>query len=261
MQDQDLQPGEDETLDELLRGRVRLLQSRKGYRTSVDAMALAWFALDGAQLAGHAIDLGAGSGLVAILLGLACPQLQLHLIERQPLLAARAKRNLDLNGLQGRAAVIGADLANPPPALPAADLVVCNPPYYLVGARMPPQNAERRAAHCESTAPLERFAEVAAALLAPQGAACFVYPSAGAERLLAALAAAGLGAREVCLLWHREGDAKPVRVLVRARLGPEIAVKLLPDRYLHAAADLDHTYTANIEAFLRSLGPSRELCG
>lgn len=253
---EDETPSDDETLDELLRGRVRLLQARKGYRTSVDAMALAWFAADSMKLTTPAscIDLGAGSGLVAMLLGLHFPDLHLLLCERQPDLAARAGRNLLLNGLSSRAEVRCMDLAGPGPDVPPVDLVVCNPPYFRDPGRQPPRHPERFAAHWETTAPLERFAEVAAALLAPTGTASFVYPADGEARLVAALGSAGLGQVEVARLLHREGDPEAVRVLVNARRGPHAAPFRLADRALHEADTLEHTYTAAIESFLLSLG-------
>ena len=62
-------PQEHETLDVLLRGKVELLQAKRGYRTSVDAMALAFFAASHVDDVHTCIDLGAGSGLVSILIG------------------------------------------------------------------------------------------------------------------------------------------------------------------------------------------------
>lgn len=254
-------PGPDETLDELLRGRVQLLQARKGYRTSVDAMALAWFAADavaaavaaGAQPPGRCADLGAGSGLVAILLGLHLPDLNLFLFERQPDLAARARRNVALNGLSARAEVTCIDLAGPGPDVAPVGLVVCNPPYFRDPGRVPPRHPERFAAHWETTAPLERFAVAAADLLAQDGVACFVYPADGEERLVAALGSAGLGALGVARLVHRQGDGDAVRVLVQARRGPQAPPIRLSDRALHPADTPEHTYSPAIEAFLESL--------
>ncbi len=264
----DLTARADETLDTLLRDRVRLLQSRKGYRTSVDAMALAWFACERQPDARRCVDLGAGSGLVSILVGLRRPDVQLVLIERQPELAARAQRNLVLNGLESRANLLLHDLADPltpadlarllrdcprPPSDPCTvDLVVCNPPYFRLEGRDPPRNPERHAAHCETTAPVERFCAVAAGLLGAQGVACFVYPAEGSARLTAGLTDAGLGDVEIYPLLHRENDPAPVRVLVRARRGI-IFSRHGPTLYLHPHGARDEVYADAIEAFLASL--------
>lgn len=264
----DLAARDDETLDTLLRGRVRLLQSRKGYRTSVDAMALAWFACDRQPDPRHCVDLGAGSGLVSILVGLARPDVQLVLIERQADLAARAVRNLALNGLALRAKLVLHDLAEPltptdlarllhdrpePPVEPfTVDLVVCNPPYFRLEGREPPRHAERHAAHCETTAPVERFCAVAAGLLGPEGVACFVYPVEESKRLAAGLSDAGLGDVEICPLLHREDDPAPVRVLVSARRGPALH-RQGPVLHLHPRGARDEVYAEAIESFLAAM--------
>jgi tRNA1Val (adenine37-N6)-methyltransferase len=250
--DPELEAREDESLDTLLRGRIRLLQSKKGYRTSVDAMALAWFACAQGPEPKRCVDLGAGSGLVSILIARHLPRATLLLIERQPDLAARALRNLRLNGLQARATLLLHDLAEALPPLPQVDLVVSNPPYYVLQGRDPPKHAERHGAHCETTAPLERFCEVAAALLLPAGVACFVYPEEGTARLVRALQQAGLVDVETCALVHREGDASAVRVLARARRGVA-GVRRGPTLALHPLGARDEVYTPEIERFLQSL--------
>jgi tRNA1Val (adenine37-N6)-methyltransferase len=249
-----LRPGPDETLDTLLRDRVQLLQARKGYRTSVDAMALAFFALlDPPVPLRRVVDLGAGSGLVSILLARSRLDLLVDLIELQPGLAARAERNLRLNGVGDRTLVHLHDLGGAWPTLPPAQLVVSNPPYFQTLHRPPPLHPERFAAHCETTASLERFAAAAAMLLAPDGRVCFVYPVEGRRRLLLALHQAGLGHIEDCRLYHREGDAEPIRLLVRAKASMEQVVVKVAPLYLHPTDSLDHTYVPAIETFLETL--------
>ena len=63
-------PGPTETLDGLLRGRLRVLQPRDGYRLSVDPLLLAHLALSAAAPPlGRFCDLGAGVGVVGLVLG------------------------------------------------------------------------------------------------------------------------------------------------------------------------------------------------
>lgn len=248
----DLQPQPDESLDTLLRGRIRLLQSKKGYRTSVDAMALAWFACLEPPAPTRVLDLGAGSGLVSILIARHLAHATVLLLERQPDLARRAERNLRLNAVHHRTQVLLHDLALPLPTLAPFDLVVSNPPYYLLKGRDPPRHPERHAAHCETTATLEQFCLAAAGVLQPHGTVCFVYPLEGTERLVRALQQAGLTDVETCPLLHREGDPAPIRVLARARRGVTAVRKGAPVA-LHPHGARDEVYTAEIEGFLLSL--------
>jgi len=247
----ELLPNTDETRDRLLRDRVELLQSRRGYRTSVDAMALAWYAAPHLQAGMTAVDLGAGTGLVAILLAKARPQAQLLLVEFQCDLAARAQRNLRLNGVSDRATVLVHDLAEKTPPLPQVQLVVSNPPYYLLCEGTPPQHPERKSAHCESTATLGRFAEVAAQLLAADGVFCLIYPMLP-EKVIFAMQSAGLA--DICWspLLHRLGDAHAVRLLATARVGRGQVTQTAPI-WLHPTEAADCTYTAEIETFLANM--------
>ncbi|HEY3354007.1 MAG TPA: hypothetical protein VGQ83_12215, partial [Polyangia bacterium] len=85
-----LAPGPDETLDELLRGRLRVLQPRRGYRLSVDPLLLADFVLAHGRRVGRFCDLGAGVGVIGLTLAAADPHATGTLVELQPRLAALA---------------------------------------------------------------------------------------------------------------------------------------------------------------------------
>ncbi len=259
-------PHPDETLDILLRGRLRLLQSRQGHRTSVDSLALAWFA--GQLLAQRrpglpppqVLDLGAGAGMVALALGLALPQVELILVELQGGQANRALRNVHLNGLAQRARVWQFDLAaawpEPPPQV---DAVLCNPPFRVPGTGVAPALEERRLAHVESSAPLTVFAQRAAQAMAPTAISAWVFPWADRERLVQALAKAGLHSR-VCPLYHREGDAAPVRALVGgfwpSAGGADSPPLTFPSCLaLHLASGLEDRYHPDLEAFIAQMPP------
>ena len=246
-------PAEGETLDVLLRGKVQLLQARHGYRTSVDAMVLAFFASACAPPPATCMDLGAGSGLVSILIGKHFRAIRLTLVDKQPQMIERAQRNLALAGLTGRADVRLHDIAEPLPLRDPVELVVCNPPYFQIGARMPPQNAERHIAHCETTAGIERFAEVGASQLGTGGVLCVVYPANAQKRAVQALAASGLGQIAICRVLHRPGVTEPSRILLRAERSSFLQISLLPDLYLHEVDMPDSTYERTIEAFLAGL--------
>ena len=246
-------PHDHETLDVLLRGKVELLQAKRGYRTSVDAMALAFFAASHVDDVHTCIDLGAGSGLVSILIGKRFRAAHLVLVERQPQMAERAGRNLRLAGLEARAEVVTCDVAQTLPMLPLGDLIVCNPPYYQIGPRVAPRDPERLVAHCETTAGIERFVAVAATLLAPGGALCVVYPIELAKRALAALETAGLGRIGQARMLHRVGDTSASRVLLHARRAVTSELSLLPDMHLHPEGAPDSIYDPAIESFLASL--------
>lgn len=248
----DLEPQLHETLDCILGGNIHLIQARRGYRTAIDAPLLAWFAAQQAPEARVAVELGAGSGLVAIVLARALPQLHLHLLEKQPQMADRAARNGRLNGVASRLTVQLSDILASPPLPRDVDLVLCNPPYLRRDHGHPPGNPERHIAHQETTATLGQFCQVAAQAMGSTSRSCWVFPFHDAPRLLDALATAGLGARAVMHVRHRPNDVKPNRVLVCARWGVA-SLEQLPDRAIHLQDQPDRVFQADLAAFFASL--------
>jgi len=57
-----------ETIDTFLNGRLRIIQSRQGYRFSVDALLLAEFVSIKSE--DFVVDLGAGCGIISLFLAL-----------------------------------------------------------------------------------------------------------------------------------------------------------------------------------------------
>ena len=252
--DTDLQPDARETLDCILGGNIQILQAKAGYRTAIDAPLLAWFAAQQAPLARKALELGAGSGLVAIVLARALPAVHVRMLETQPQLVDRARRNARLNRVADRLNVVPGDVADPPDLAGPFDVVLCNPPYLQRDRAQPPAQPERRIAHQESTATLGQFCQLAAAQLTTGAPSCWVFPFHAAPRLLDDLARAGLGRREVMRVLHRPGDAKPIRVLVAARAGaPDLHA--LADRAIHLPDQPDRVFQPDLAAFFAALGP------
>lgn len=193
---------DDETLDAFYRGRVRVLQKRKGYRFSVDAPLLAHFVRAGAE--DEALELGTGSGIVALLVGLK-PVRRITALEVQPGLADLARRNIGLNGLGGRIEVVEGDLRAYEPGR-TFDLIFSNPPYIRKAAGFLSRSAERSAARHELHGDIFEIMGKTAEWLAPAGRACFVYPEARRPDLLAAAAARRLAVRRLRSVHPRAGE-------------------------------------------------------
>ncbi|MCL5808215.1 MAG: SAM-dependent methyltransferase, partial [Deltaproteobacteria bacterium] len=78
----------DEKVDSILDGRLRIIQKKTGYRFSLDALLLAYFA--GLNEGEDLIDLGTGSGIIALILAARYPRLRVLGIEIQEQLATMA---------------------------------------------------------------------------------------------------------------------------------------------------------------------------
>jgi tRNA1Val (adenine37-N6)-methyltransferase len=101
-----LNPGE--TLDDLVRNGMQVIQDRSGYRFSMDSVLLAHFA--GVRPGDKVLDLGCGSGVISFLLVGREPSCRVTGLEIQPELADRARRSTELNGLTNNIEIINGDL-------------------------------------------------------------------------------------------------------------------------------------------------------
>ncbi|MBW1715366.1 MAG: methyltransferase [Deltaproteobacteria bacterium] len=165
----------DETVDTFLDGKLRIIQSRQGYRFSVDALFLAEFVLIKDE--DLVIDLGAGSGIISLFLAVKRKVGFIVGIELQKELASQAQRNVALNELERKIAIIQGDLRHLPLYRGFADVVVCNPPYRRQrSGRINPNESKAIARH-EIAANLDTILTAAKALLKQGGRLTLIYPA------------------------------------------------------------------------------------
>jgi release factor glutamine methyltransferase len=92
------------------------------------------------------VDLCTGSGALALAVAHARPDAQVHAVESDPVALSWARRNVNARAAAGDTPVVlyAGDIADPG-LLTALDglahLVLCNPPYVPLGARLPPEVA------------------------------------------------------------------------------------------------------------------------
>lgn len=173
--------------ESLFGGRLRCLQPRQGYRFSVDAVLLAHFFTP--EPASRILDLGAGCGIVSLILSHRYPTASLVALEMQPRLAELIRQNVAGNDLENRIMVIEGDCRRIATLLPqdSCDWVAANPPYYPTTSGRHHPETERAKGRHEILGGIGEMAEAAAFALKAGGRAAFVYPAGRAEILLGAL--------------------------------------------------------------------------
>ncbi len=225
------------THDPILRGRLSLWQPRMGYRFSVDPLLLCNFV--GAPPLGRLCDIGAGVGIVGLLLARADAQAKVTLVELQPRLAELCRRNAADNGLFERCTVIEGDVRSAPvrAQLPGAgfDLVASCPPYYPLGRGGVNPNSEEAIARHELHLPLSDLVRAARRLIGFRGRVALVYPSPRLPEILASLLQERLTPTRLRLV-HAQPGAPAQRVLVEAQKGARGGLHIEPALILRDAS-------------------------
>lgn len=213
------------TNDTLFDGRLHCLQYTHGYRFSLDAVLLAHFA----KVKAHEkiLDIGAGCGVVSLIICYLCPEARLTSLEIQPQLVKLINENIELNTFQENMRVVQGDLCHIRSLFPAEsfDKVVCNPPYgkRATGRRNP--GPEQSIARHEVKAELADIVRAIFYSLKNRGRGYVIYPASRAAVLLAALKQQELEPKKLQIIYSYPGGAgKLVLVEVVKNGGEELAV-------------------------------------
>ncbi len=236
------------TEDRLLGGRVTLFQPKDGYRAAIDPVLLA--AAVPARAGQSVLDVGSGTGAVALCLAARVSGLVLTGIERDREALVLAGRGANASGVT--AEWVEGDVLAPPAAILGRqfDHVISNPPYRSAerGQRSP--NAAKAAAHSIGDADFEAWLSFCAARVRDKGLLSLVLPAGEMSRAVAVLEPR-LGGLTVLPLWPKQG-AEARRVILQARRGGRAPSRVLPGLVLHAE---DGGYTEAAEQVLRHAAP------
>ena len=148
--------------DEILRGRLRLLQPQTGPRVNLDTILLSsWVKFR----SGHSrfLEAGCASGAISLLLALRFRNIHVTGIEIQPDLVNLAKTNAENNALADRVTFIHGDIRDKD-ILPREyyDVLVVNPPYESPSGGRPSPDISRHTARHELSCTPDDVAELAA---------------------------------------------------------------------------------------------------
>lgn len=163
--------GKDETLDSFYRGRILVLQKKKGYRFSVDAPLLADFIQT--KHTDEILELGAGNGIISLLLSIK-PFKYITAVEIQESLADIARRNVKLNKLEEKVSIVREDLRRYQPGK-KFDVVFSNPPYLKKGEGHLSSSEEKSIAKHELKCNIFDILKKTGELLKSEGKAYFVF--------------------------------------------------------------------------------------
>jgi tRNA1Val (adenine37-N6)-methyltransferase len=209
---------DEETLDDILAGRLSIFQKKHGYRFSLDAILLANFISLKAK--SKAIDIGTGSGIIPLILANHFPQVDWIGLEIQEAMAALAQKNIVLNCLHDRIKIVQGDARKIKDIFPAHyfDAVTFNPPYRKIDSGRINADPEKAIARHEIKGSLKHFLPAAKYLLKPRGRVFTIYPAKRLAGLIELFRANSIEPKRMKLVFSgAESDAE--LVLVEGRAG------------------------------------------
>lgn len=243
----------DETVDTIFQGKLSIIQRKSGYRFSIDALLLAHFAAP--RKSDRVIELGAGSGVIALMLAALHPAIEISGIELQAEMAARARRSAELNGLSDRVKILDGDVRAIDGLFPPGefDLVVANPPYRVAASGRINPDSEKRLARHEIKANLSDFLRAANYLLRRSGKIAVVYPATRLVDLLHAMREQRLEPKRLRLV-HSFAGGDASLALVEGTKEGRVELKILPPLTIYTGK---REYMPEISAMLSGVSLRR----
>ena len=236
----------EETVDELRKHGLRIIQPRHGYRFSLDPLLLCDFATIREREEG--VDLGAGCGVIPLILARSAAGTRFTGVECQETMVDLANRNIDLNGLSDRVVIRHADVLHVKDYFEPSsfDLVVANPPYRKRGSgRISPKQGRDTARH-ESTAELADFLASAKYLVKPTGRICFIFHPSRVTEFLTNAAGLKLAVTRVRMV-HGSAASEARMFLVEMVKGRKADTRVLPPLFVY---DADGEYSREMDGIL-----------
>lgn len=214
-----------ECIDCFMDGRLKLIQSKDGYRFSIDAVLLSQFVT--VRPGDVVVDLGTGCGIILLILLLTRPVGHAFGLEIQEDLAFQATRNAIINGFEDKMEIVSGDIKHPPMAEKSFDLIICNPPYRQIKSGRINPDPRRAIARHEIMASIDDILSAARMLLRKRGRFALIYPSVRLVDILARLRRFNLEPKRIQINYPGlKLDAK--LALVEASLGGRPGLKVGP---------------------------------
>lgn len=200
-----LYPGE--KIEDLQRGNIKIIRGEKGFTYGTDSVLLTYFA--NVKKNSRVCDLGAGNGILSLLLYARESSISVDAVEIDALQADRLKRSAILNNIQDKIKTYNADFRNISEVLQASsyDMVISNPPYYEM---------QGDAARTQVTASFEDLAKSARFLLKNRGRLVTMCPVLSMFKMSYAMQSERFSVSRLRFVVSKAGK-KPYLVLIEGR--------------------------------------------
>jgi tRNA1Val (adenine37-N6)-methyltransferase len=235
------------TTDTFFNGKIRITQDRTGYRFSIDAVLLAYFA--DPRPGDKVLDLGTGCGIIPLIMAYRVPDLAIYGVEVQTELAGLAVSNVRENRLEDRITVFCTDMKLLRPVMTAGpvDLVVCNPPFRRRGSGRINPDAQRAVARHEIRANLGDIIQTSHRMLRTAGRLVLIYTAGRLTDILSRMRSDGIEPKFIRMI-HSRQDTEAALTLIEGVKGGRPDLKIAPPLIIY---DQKNDYTDEVESMFR----------
>ncbi|MEN2995259.1 MAG: methyltransferase [Thermodesulfovibrio sp.] len=221
----------DYTIDSI--GSIKICQPKEGYRFSVDALILAHFV--NLKRLNKALDIGAGTGIIGIILGKRYNESHVTMIEIQPELAKLAEESVKLNNLDKKVEVIcmdAKDLIHSESFHQKFDVVISNPPFRKPGTgRISPEEKKAVARH-EISLNVVDIAKISQKVLRHRGRLYMIHLPERFTEITKTMSKYSLEIKRVRFV-HSKTQTPAKMVLIEAVKGARVGLKVEPPLFIY----------------------------
>lgn len=223
---------ENERVDDLQYKGFKLIQKKDGFCFGVDAVLLAHFA--DIRKNDRVLDMGTGTGIIAILLAAKTPAASVTGLEIQPVMSEMAARSVKLNDLKDRIDIVCGDIKNSLQLFGPStfDSVVTNPPYMNKGGGLLNPSDTKAVSRHELLCTLEDVIFSAGKLLVPGGRFAMVHRPERLTDIFFLMRSSGIEPKYLRLV-HPSPYKKPNMVLIRGTRGGKPQLKVMEPLYIY----------------------------
>ncbi len=206
--------------------RLRIRQPQDGYRYSIDSILTAEFVQ--AKAGSKILEIGAGCGVISLIIAKRFPDATIHAIEIQEGLFRFLKENIKHNQLQNRIKPVLGDIKKFRKLFQAGifDHIVTNPPFRNPSAGRICLDSQEALARHEILVNMDDILSAAAWLLRYGGRLSIIYPAERLSLLLCKMTGAKIEPKRLrCVHPSKEVQARMVLVQGIKGAGEELRVE------------------------------------
>ena len=224
---------------------IELIQIEDGLTFGTDALLLAAYIDRKYKVA---IELGAGTGIISLLLLTRSKVDKITAVEVQEEYAKLTQRNAKLNNLSDKLSVIHSDLRDYKTA--ECELLFTNPPYMKVDSGKSNISTKKNIARHEVNGTIDDFCKYGSRMLKFGGTFAVVYRHDRLSELMHAMHSASLEPKRMTFV-HADSNSQPSMVLVEAKKGGKCGLKVTKPLIIYASEE-HKQYTSDYDFIMEN---------